>query len=373
MNLGIIGLGRFANFIAESVSNSEGILKIVAACSRDYRKRKLFRQKFDIKNMYEDVEKLIRDEDVDTVIIATPPYLHFEFAKKALLAGKHIFLEKPGGLNPQEIDELIRISEENNLKATIDYVMRRNPIYYILKRLCVSKVFGSLERANLENFAHGDSMPPEHWFWDYKKSGGIWVEHGVHFFDLINWLVGLPDKVCAVNLECKGKKIIDRVQGLALHKDVIVNYYHGFTKPSSFEKTTFYFTFEGAYVEVFGWIPVKMHIEALQTPESLNFVKEILIDANRFLPGIDIKLSKEGIEKYQQGKDIYTHFSYILKQDRSDVYRRCVVEGLNDLADAVEGRKNNADVTLCDAKKSLAVACLMEKSFKKGMLLRSGY
>lgn len=69
---------------------------------------------------------------MDIVVIATPPYLHASLGKKALLAGKHVFLEKPGALRPEELCELIEIAGRKNLKATIDYDMRRNPLYLII-------------------------------------------------------------------------------------------------------------------------------------------------------------------------------------------------------------------------------------------------
>ena len=89
--------------------------------------------------------------------------------KLSLSAGKHVFFEKPGALSPKSMSELITLTETNNLKSSLDFVMRRNPIYFILKRLCEKDLFGMPERAFLENYAHDDSLPPDHWFWDYGK------------------------------------------------------------------------------------------------------------------------------------------------------------------------------------------------------------
>ncbi|MCG0275367.1 MAG: Gfo/Idh/MocA family oxidoreductase [Thermosediminibacteraceae bacterium] len=375
VNLGMIGLGWFSNLIARSVlEKGAGRMGVTAACDVNLEKLRDFKDRFHVKKTYNNPDDLISDENVDIVIIATPPYLHSSLAKKALLAGKHVFLEKPGALRPEELDELIEIAREKNLKTTIDYVMRRNPLYLIMKKICDAKPFGLLERADLENYAHDDHMPPQHWFWDYSKSGGIWVEHGVHFFDLINWLIGPPREVKAVNVKRSGENLTDRVMGFALHEDdALVTYYHGFTKPEPFEKTTFYFTFERAYVEVYGWIPVRVVIDALTTSEAEEFMKgQVMEEARKFLPGIDVELSVEKIAEYEEGCDVFsgrgkrfkassrTRFEYTIKQDRWEVYRACVMRAISDLVDAVEGVKTSPTVTLIDARRSLEIACKME-------------
>ncbi|HHY04404.1 MAG TPA: Gfo/Idh/MocA family oxidoreductase [Thermoanaerobacterales bacterium] len=376
INLGVIGLGWFSNLNAQTVIERKDFnLKISAACDIKKEKALAFGKKFNVKNIYQNPEDLIKDKDVDIVIIATPPYLHASIGKKALLEGKHVFFEKPGALRPEQIQELIDIAKQNKLKTTIDYVMRRNPLYFIIKRFCDEKIFGTLERAALENYAHDDHMPPHHWFWDYSKSGGIWVEHGVHFFDLVNWLIGPPDKVQAVNVRRKNHDLIDRITGLAIHNDdEIVNYYHGFTKPEPFEKTTFDFIFERAYAKVSGWIPEKLTIDCLVNSDIEAFVKgEVLRDSQNFLPEIDVLFSEKKIELYKgntffaaKGKEFHatsrTIFEFTLKQNRWDVYRTSVITAVRDLADAVENKKQAPDVTLYDAKRALEIATGMEQN-----------
>ncbi|MDI3481224.1 MAG: hypothetical protein PWQ97_879 [Tepidanaerobacteraceae bacterium] len=375
-NLGIIGLGWFANIIARSVAKkADGRVSIVAACDINPEKAEEFKSRFSVKKVYDNPEDLINDKEVDVVIIATPPYLHASLGEKALVAGKHIFLEKPGALRPEELGELAEIARQKNLKSSIDYVMRRNPLYLIMKKICDAKPFGLLERADLENYAHDDHMPPYHWFWDYSKSGGIWVEHGVHFFDVVNWLIGPPIEVRSVNIKRSGESITDRVMGFALHDGgAVVTYYHGFTKPEAFERATFYFVFERAYAEIYGWIPVKLVIDSLVTPEVEEFMKgQVLEAARKFLPGVDVELVTKKIAEYCCGRDQFTgkgksfraasrtRFEYIIKQDRWDVYMACVMKAIEDLMDSVDGIKTSPDVTLLDALKSLEIACRMEE------------
>ncbi|HHW03588.1 MAG TPA: Gfo/Idh/MocA family oxidoreductase [Thermoanaerobacterales bacterium] len=372
MNAGIIGLGWFAGMILESLKGTEEI-PVTAAADIDKKKAKNFGQRFDIAKIYDNADDLISNQDICIVIISTPPHLHYYLAKKAILAGKNVFLEKPGALKPGQMQELKDLALEKNIKATVDFVMRRNPLYLILERLCKKNIFGLPERACLENCAHDDSLPPQHWFWDYEKSGGIWVEHGVHFFDLVNWLMGPPLEARGSKYRREGCNLVDRVAGIALHqKGAIVSYYHGFTKPEVFENASFSLVFERAYTRVEGWIPVSLSVDAMVTPEADEFLsRDILDEARSFLPGIDVNLIKRELKQFDGGRifqgrgkqfkaSARSEYIFRLDKDRWEIYRACVRQGMLDLARAIKGQKPEPDVTLEDAKKALCVADMME-------------
>lgn len=373
-NAGIIGLGNFAHLILKSLEN-QNVISVTAAADLDKNRQEEIKRDFGIQKIYGDSHYILKDPGIDLVIIATPPYFHSKLGKEALLARKNVFFEKPGALVSEQMEELIDICKQYNLKASIDYVMRRNPLYFILKEICKNYFLGLPERAFLENYAHDDSLPQEHWFWNYNKSGGIWVEHGVHFFDLTNWLFETPLNVYSKNYVRKGSGIIDRVLGNAFHKDgVIVSYYHGFTKPEIFEKTYFSVVFEKAYVKAEGWIPIKLSIDAMVTPQLERYMMEELLNKARgYLPGVDVTLETEILKELPEGCQLIrgrgkeykaqrrVKFIYRLDKDRWEVYSRCVCKGLLDLVSAINGEKLQPDVTLVDAKKALDVALLMEK------------
>ncbi|MDN5332324.1 MAG: hypothetical protein PWP45_1549 [Tepidanaerobacteraceae bacterium] len=377
--VGLVGLGWFAGIIARALEErGGGHCRLLAVCDIEPERAKEFGERFGTDRVYGKPEELMEDPDIDIVAIATPPHLHFELAFSAFQKGKNVFLEKPGALRREEMEELIKVCKKKNLRATIDYVMRRNPLYLVLKMICENKIFGLLERASLENYAHDDHLIPSHWFWDYEKSGGIWVEHGVHFFDLTNWLLGRPKKVVALNIKREGSEIVDRVMGFCLHDEgTVVDYYHGFTKPEPFEKTTFSFAFERAYAKVSGWIPVRLEIDALVNAKTDSFLRgEVMGKAKSFLPGIKVKLEVEKVEEYERervftgrGKtfEVAGRYRYVFstEQDRWEVYRACVAEGLKDLSMAARGLKEDCDVTLNDALRALEVALEMEKAAVK--------
>jgi predicted dehydrogenase len=371
-NVGIIGLGGFATLISTAIRESEKV-RIIAGADTDTHRIEKFKEETGIEKAHYNAVELLPDPQIDLVVIAVPPAYHYDLGRLSLSSGKHVFFEKPGSLTSEEMSKLIKLTETNKVKAGIDFVMRRNPLYFILKELCDQNIFGIPERAYLENYAHDDSLPPEHWFWDYEKSGGIWVEHGVHFFDLTNWLLGLPKKAYGEKIPRDYTGLIDRVLGTAYHNNnAVVSYYHGFTKPEAFENTHFSLIFERAYAKAEGWIPIKLTIDAMVNPEDEKYMMEdILMEARSYLPGIDVTLETRLLNSWDsaeifmgRGKKYKAtarvRFTYQLNKDRWEVYRACVRQGIEDLAMAVKGKKPEPDVTLHDAKKALDVAFMME-------------
>lgn len=372
VNVGIVGLGGFASLIFSALEKSDRLF-VSAGADTDQGRLKEFRDNTGITKTYDDSEGLLKDPGVQIVVIATPPFSHFEIGKAALSAGKHVFFEKPGSLSPEDMGKLISLAEERQRKASIDFVMRRNPLYFILKQLCKNGTFGLAERAFLENYAHDDSLPPEHWFWDYEKSGGIWVEHGVHFFDLTNWLLGPACGASGEKIPRRGADIVDRVVGRAFHDDAVVSYYHGFTKPEALERTYYSLVFERAYTKAKGWIPVELAVDAMTDPDTEEYMTgDLLSKAQKYLPGIDVILEVKHIRNWDKtaafkgrGKTFEApsriNFIYRLGRDRWEVYKACVREGIEDLAKAVLGEKRCPEVGLSDAKLALETAHMMEQ------------
>ncbi|MGB9839821.1 Gfo/Idh/MocA family protein [Thermovenabulum sp.] len=377
IDIGIIGAGWICEMILDSLQKKgKDKFNLTAVCDVNTARLQELKSKYAIDKIYTSADELIKDSKTEIIVIATPPFLHFEMGKKALEAGKHLFLEKPGSLTVEQIKELVDISSRKGLKATIDYVMRRNPLYIILKKICDAKIFGFPERAYLENYAHDDHLLPSHWFWDYEKSGGIWVEHGVHFFDIVNWLFKMPVKVQAINFVRKGEALIDRVYGFSLHEgNVVISYYHSFTKPEAFEKTSFHFIFDRAYAKVNGWIPEKLEIEALLNKEEEEFLtKTLLRNSDDYLPGVNIDINCNILAEYKgdsrffkgKGKSFTASrrvkFEFSLKQDRWEVYKSSIFKGIEDLTEAIKGKKESPEVTLEDALNSLKIARDLEKN-----------
>lgn len=114
IRLGTIGSGVIVHSILGNVQRTEGI-RLVAVYSRSREKGDALAEKFGAEKVYTDMDAFLSDGDVNFVYIATPNLLHYEQAKKALLAGKNVILEKPFTTKVEQARELVEIAKEKHL------------------------------------------------------------------------------------------------------------------------------------------------------------------------------------------------------------------------------------------------------------------
>lgn len=324
--------------------------------------------------VFPDHRSLLAGSDQDVVWILTPPYLHHPLARDCLAAGRHVFLEKPGSLSPNQADELLSLAAQRGLRVGVDFVMRYNPIYRFVKAAAGAGAFGPLERLALENNACGDHLPPDHWFWDETKSGGVWVEHGVHFFDLAAWLAGPPAAITATGVRrtLPGDDVPDAATATAVHPSpdptaggpVLASYYHGFTRPGPFERTTLSLVFRRAYLRVQGWIAVTIEGEILADPEQ----ERALAALEPSCPWINTTIQEDyspsgkngkNSEFLGRGRPFTARRRLFLKGDLGDrwaVYRESIRAGLQDLLRAIAEPEHRPEVDLGCARAALRTA-----------------
>lgn len=114
IRLGTIGSGFIVHNILDQVAVTPGI-RLAAVYSRSREKGEALAAKYGAGKVYTDMDAFLRDEEVNFVYIATPNLLHYEQAKRALLAGKHVLLEKPFTTQLAHARELVRIAKERGL------------------------------------------------------------------------------------------------------------------------------------------------------------------------------------------------------------------------------------------------------------------
>jgi predicted dehydrogenase len=91
-----------------------------------------------------DFQELLADPEVDAVVIATPVVTHYELAKQALSAGKHVFVEKPQAQSSAEAEELVALAQERGLVLMPGYLLLYHPALHRLKELIDGGEFGDV-------------------------------------------------------------------------------------------------------------------------------------------------------------------------------------------------------------------------------------
>jgi predicted dehydrogenase len=212
----------------------------------------------------DEIDVLVNRSDVDLIYIATPPFLHYEQAMLALRAGKHVICEKPLALSVAQADEMIAMAHQQDRLLVANLMQRYNPVAERIRRLVESKALGEVLHGYFENYAADEGLPPGHWFWDRSLSGGIFIEHGVHFFDLFAGWLG-PGTVAAAQRALRpGNQVEEQVQCTVRYGDtVLVNFYHGFHQPGRLDRQEFRLVFERGDVTLHEWVPVHVRIRAI--------------------------------------------------------------------------------------------------------------
>jgi predicted dehydrogenase len=142
-----------------------------------------------------DLDAAIQDPDVDAVDICLPTGLHRRAAEQAFRAGKHVFLEKPIALTPEDADAIVAASVRSGKILMVGLVLRFWPEYVELQRLVSSGELGRPRAAAAVRLS-----PPadwNDWMADAAQSGGTPVDLMIHDFDQLNWLLGAPQRVYA--------------------------------------------------------------------------------------------------------------------------------------------------------------------------------
>src|SRR3954469_4410201 len=260
LGLGVVGAGRFATFLTDAVSDLPDV-EIRAITDRDKEAATVLAKRYD-GWVCESSAELVGDPDVDVVVIATPPAAHAEIARRALATGRHVFCEKPVATTTAHLAELVATAADSDLVVVVDHVLRYNPLLAAVERL-QGEILGPPHRFLFENDASDEDLRDDHWFWDEERSGGIFVEHGVHFFDAAAMLLGRPvTSVQATSVRRHGAGPVDLVSATVQHgADVLATHTHSFTHAHRCERQLMRLDHGAAETRVDGWIPVEAVVD----------------------------------------------------------------------------------------------------------------
>lgn len=262
IRMGVIGAGGFGLYALQQFTQIPGVT-LVGMAGTHREAAFATAQRFGIPDI-EDVDALVGRPDIDLIYIATPPFLHYPQAMKALQAGKHVICEKPLAMTLAQADEMIAVAKQKHVALIANLMQRYNPLYDIIRQLVESKVLGEFLHGYFENYASDEGLGPQHWFWDRTKSGGIFIEHGVHFFDMFDGWLGPGEVVSSQRSIRPGTNFEEQVNCTARYRDgMLVNFYHGFTQPNRMDRQEFRLLFELGDVTLEEWVPIRARIRAV--------------------------------------------------------------------------------------------------------------
>ncbi|NNV06501.1 Gfo/Idh/MocA family oxidoreductase [Geobacillus sp. MMMUD3] len=303
-HVGIAGAGAFAEFLAGALAPLPSFHLFAVAGRTDAKRQRVIDayrrrqpQAGDVRE-YREAEELIIDPHVDIVIVTTPPHLHAPLAKRALEEGKHVLLEKPGGLTAEALRANSQLAARQNRALAVNLVLRYHPLTETVKQLIRRALLGAVDYASLHNAAH--RVAEGHWFWDERRSGGILIEHGVHFFEVgRDWFGEAAEARGFALTDSDGTR--PRVGATIIHEGngrrVPVHYYHGFTMdPAAPESTHWDVHTTRGRITLDGWIPMQLSVSGLVSTDEATHM-DALLDA------IPKQPSSRAIEQIRQAAD----------------------------------------------------------------------
>jgi scyllo-inositol 2-dehydrogenase (NADP+) len=192
------------------------------------RSQKLIQLDYPNVKSYSSFEELLQD-DIELVIINTPTATHFEYAKIALLAGKHIIVEKAFTTTVAEAKELKAIAEANNLKLAVFQNRRWDSDFKTVKSIFQEGILGNIVEAEFHFDRYNPTLSPKTHKETINSGSGILKDLGPHLIDQALHLFGMPDRVFAdIRITRKESVVDDYIDILLFYPQFRVRLKSGF-------------------------------------------------------------------------------------------------------------------------------------------------
>ncbi len=199
VRFGLIGYGLFGKHQAHAISANDAA-HVTAIAAPSEQSQSAARETHPAADVCGDYRLLVERDDIDVVDIVAPNHLHYEIARAALEAGKHVFLEKPMALELRHCDELVELAQANGRVLAVNHELRLSTLWGGVKRLIDDGAIGRPQFAMIELSRFPYRQGAQGWRYDIDRVGNWILEEPIHFFDLARWYLadcGEPTSIYA--------------------------------------------------------------------------------------------------------------------------------------------------------------------------------
>ena len=172
---------------AKQLQNSSGVAGNISGAEDD----------LDLSNiaLYSDLSKMLAEEKLDALSIASPTFLHASQTIEALNAGVHVFCEKPMALNSGDCREMAEVAKQSGKTLQIGHCIRFWPEYVQAKEIIDSQKYGKVLAATFQRLSLTPTWSWDNCFLDGKRSGGAMLDLHIHDTDYVQYVFGMPKEV----------------------------------------------------------------------------------------------------------------------------------------------------------------------------------
>ncbi len=233
---GIIGAGNFtAATIIPSMKKAQANMKYIASAGG--LSAKVMAKKGEVSKATSDYTEILKDSEVDTVMITTRHNLHAPMTIEALKANKNVFVEKPLCLNQDELNQILE-HKKDDLMVVVGFNRRFAPLAVKMKNLLGEGAKNIIATMN------AGFIPPEVWVHDLQVGGGRIIGEACHYIDLCTYLAGSKVKsVCMNSMGVNPQENTDNASILLKYENgtnAVINYVANGSKAYSKERIEAY-------------------------------------------------------------------------------------------------------------------------------------
>ena len=181
VNVAIVGVGYWGGNLLRTFSKLPEV-RVTDVCDLDAKRLRALGAEHPELRLIDDLGELVGRDDVDAVVIATPPSRHHTMALAALHAGKHVWVEKPLALSAADGRELVRAAEDEGRILFVDETFLYDPLVVEMKRLVDQGALGELYHLSFERLGMGR----------IRRDSNVWWNSAPHDLSILFHLVPRP-------------------------------------------------------------------------------------------------------------------------------------------------------------------------------------
>jgi predicted dehydrogenase len=186
LRIALVGPGAFATSVLVPALRATPECAVIAVVARRPADARSGAMLLSANYCTGDLDEVLADPAIDALVVATQHDSHADLARRALLAGKHVFVEKPLGLTLDECAGVVAAAADSGRLCMVDFNRRFSTHAQILRR----EIAALTASSTLVYRVNAGQLPREHWLLDPERGGGRILGEAVHFLDLLCWMFG---------------------------------------------------------------------------------------------------------------------------------------------------------------------------------------
>lgn len=220
-----------------------------------------------------DFRYILEDETIALVIVNTPEHTHFEMAREALLAGKHVVVEKAFTTTSQEAQDLIDLSREKGKMLSVFQNSRWHGDFMTIRKIVENNLLGQLVEYEAHYDRYRNFIQPDSWKEQPGRGVGVLYNLGSHMIDQALLLFGWPQAVMAdIRIQRPGGKVDDNFELILFYEQLKVTLKSSYLVREKGPRYQLYGT-DGAFIK-YGTDPQEALLQAGHSPLSAGWGAE---------------------------------------------------------------------------------------------------